>query len=72
MEWRRYRRHWTIEAVHHILDWSFEEDRIRSRTGHGSQNMTRLRRFAIGLIKGRGLAVAETLRNLATNPHRVL
>ena len=34
--------------------------------------MTLLRRFAIGLIKARGLAVAETMRNLARNPRRVL
>ena len=34
--------------------------------------MTLLRRFAIGLIKTRGLAVAETMRNLARNPRRVL
>ncbi len=34
--------------------------------------MTLLRRFAIGLIKGRGLAVAGTMRNLARNPRRVL
>ena len=34
--------------------------------------MTRLRRFAIGLIKARGLAVAETMRRLARNPRRVL
>ena len=34
--------------------------------------MTRLRRFAIGLIQGRGRAVAETMRNLARNPRRVL
>ncbi len=34
--------------------------------------MTLLRRFAIGVIKGRGLAVAETMRNLARNPRRVL
>ena len=47
------RGHWTIEATHHILDWSFDEDRSRIRTGHGPENMTRLRRFAIGLIKGR-------------------
>ena len=46
------RGHWTIEATHHILDWSFDEDRSRIRTGHGPENMTRLRRFAIGLIKG--------------------
>ena len=47
-------------------------DRSRIRTGHGPENMTRLRRFAIGLIKGRGLAVAQTMRNLARNPRRVL
>ncbi len=66
------RGHWTIEATHHILDWSFDEDRSRIRSGHGPENMTRLRRFAIGLIKGRRLAVAETMRNLARNPRRVL
>ena len=66
------RGHWTIEATHHILDWSFDEDRSRIRTGHGPENMTRLRRFAIGLIKARGLAVAETMRRLSRNPRRVL
>ena len=66
------RGHWTIEATHHILDWSFDEDRSRIRTGHGPENMTRLRRFAIGLIQGRGFGVAETMRNLARNPRRVL
>ena len=66
------RGHWTIEAKHHILDWSFDEDRSRIRTGHGPENMTRLRRFAIGLIQGRGLGVAQTMRKLARNPRRVL
>ena len=66
------RGHWTIEATHHILDWSFDEDRSRIRSGHGPENMTLLRRFAIGLIKGRKLAVAETMRNLARNPRRIL
>ena len=58
--------------THRILDWSFDEDRSRIRSGHGPENMTRLRRFAIGLIKARGLGVAETMRNLARNPRRVL
>ena len=66
------RGHWTIEATHHILDWSFDEDRSRIRTGHGPENMTRLRRFAISLIQQRGLRVAQTLRTLARNPRRVL
>ena len=34
--------------------------------------LLRLRRFAIVLIKGRGLAVAGTMCNLARNPRRVL
>ena len=58
--------HRTIEANHHILDWSFDEDRIR--TGHDPDSMTRLRRFAIGLIQARGLGVAETMRKLAKKP----
>ena len=33
--------------------------------------MTRLRRFAIGLIQARGLGVAETMRKLARNPRRL-
>ena len=34
--------------------------------------MTRLRRFAIGLIKGRGVEVAPTVRRLARNVRAVL
>ena len=49
------------------IDWSFDEDRSRIRTGYGPENTTRLRRFAIQLIKARGLNVAETLRRLNRN-----
>lgn len=66
------RGHWSVEAMHHVLDWTFDEDRSRIRAGHGPQNMSRLRRFAIGIIQSRGLAVAETMRQLARNPRRVL
>ena len=66
------RGHWAIEAKHHILDWSFDEDRCRIRTGHGPENMTLLRRFAIGVIKAHGRPVAETLRKLARKPRLVL
>ena len=66
------RGHWTVEAMHHVLDWTFDEDRSRIRAGHGPQNMSRLRRFAIGIIQSRGLAVAETMRRLARNPRRML
>jgi hypothetical protein len=30
------RGHWCIEnSCHHILDWNYDEDRSRIRTGHG-------------------------------------
>ena len=62
------RGHWCIEnSAHHCLDWSFDEDRCRIRTGYGPENTTRLRRFAIQLIKARALPVAETLRRLNRN-----
>ena len=47
------RGHWSIESVHYIIDWNYDEDRSRSRsrTGHGPENITRLRRFAVGILK---------------------
>jgi len=45
------RGHWTIESTHHIIDWNFDEDRGRIRTGFGPENITRLRRFAISILK---------------------
>ncbi len=65
------RGHWRVEANHHILDWSFDEDRSRIRTGHGPGNTTLPRRFAIGLIKSRGLSVAGTMRSLGRDARRV-
>ena len=65
------RGRWTIEANHRLLDRSFDEGRSRIRTGHGPDDLTRPRRFAVGrLIKARGLGVAETMRRLARNPRR--
>ncbi|MEW8013690.1 MAG: hypothetical protein AB2807_02545, partial [Candidatus Sedimenticola endophacoides] len=31
----------------------YDEDRSRIRTGHGPENISRLRRFSIGLLKGK-------------------
>ena len=45
------RGHWSIESVHYIIDWNYDEDRSRIRTGFGPDNMTRLRRFAVGVLK---------------------
>jgi len=63
------RGHWIIEnSCHYILDWNFDEDRSRIRTGYGPENITRLRRFAIGVIKAKGVrSVAQKMRELTRN-----
>ena len=60
------RGHGIIEnGCHYILDWNYDEDRSRIRTGHGPENITRLRRFAMGVIKSRGArSVAQKMRQL--------
>lgn len=66
---RTNRGHWTIEnSCPYIIDWNYDEDRSRIRTGHGPENITRLRRFAIGVIKSKGArSVAQKMRQLAGN-----
>ncbi|EQD66048.1 transposase IS4 family protein, partial [mine drainage metagenome] len=45
------RGHWVIEnRCHYVIDWNFDEDRSRIRCGHGPENVSRLRRFAVSLI----------------------
>ena len=64
------RGHWTIEnSCHYIIDWNYDEDRSRIRTGHGPENITRLRRFAIGVIKSKAevRSVAQKMRELTRN-----
>jgi hypothetical protein len=63
------REHWTIEnSCHYILDWNYNEDRNRIRKGHRPENITKLRRFAIGLIKPKGIrSVAQKMRQLTRN-----
>lgn len=67
------REHWSIEnSCHYIIDWNFDEDRSRIRTGHGPENMTRLRRFAVGIIKSKGVrSVAQKMRELTMNTRLV-
>lgn len=63
------RGHWTIEnSCHYILDWNFDEDRSRIRSGFGPENISRLRRFAIGVIKAKGVrSVAQKMRQITLN-----
>ena len=58
----------TRHSCHYIIDWNYDEDRCRIRTGHGPENITRLRRFAISLIKSKGArSVAQKIRQLNRN-----
>lgn len=63
------RGHWSIEnSCHYVIDWNYDEDRGRIRTGYGPENITRLRRFAVGLIKSKTqLDVAQKMRRLNRN-----
>lgn len=68
------RGHWSIESVHYIIDWNYDEDRSRIRTGFGPENMTRLRRFAVGILrsfKKPRQSLATMMRNLAFNTRLV-
>lgn len=69
------RGHWVIEnGCHYVIDWNFHEDRSRIRTGHGPENVTRLRRFAVGILtyfsKGK-ISIAENMRRLNRNTRLV-
>lgn len=63
------RGHWVIEnRCHYLLDWNFDEDRGRIRSGYGPENVSRLRRLALSIIQSKpGRRVAETLRRLNRN-----
>jgi len=69
----KVRGHWSVEVSHYIIDWVFDEDRSTIRTGYGPENMTRLRRFAIGLIKSKGeKGISKKMWQLNKNTRAVL
>jgi predicted transposase YbfD/YdcC len=67
------REHWCIEnSCHYVIDWNYNEDRCRIRSGYGPENITRLRRFGVGLIKSKGdVCVAQKMRELVQNTRLV-
>lgn len=49
------RQHWGVEnGLHHVLDVTFHEDDSRIRRGHAAENVSRLRRIALNLLKANG------------------
>jgi predicted transposase YbfD/YdcC len=48
---RAVRAHWAIEnALHWVLDVTFDEDRARNRRDHGPENLAILRRLTLNLL----------------------
>jgi len=68
------RGHWCIESFHYIIDWNYDEDRSQIRTGSGPENITRLRRFAIGLLKRKqkNQTIPEMMKRLMLNTRAVI
>jgi predicted transposase YbfD/YdcC len=68
------RGHWSIEnSCHYIIDWNYDEDRSRISKGYGPENISRLRRFAVGLLKSKGVQnVSQKMRQLVMTPRMVL
>ena len=70
-----HRGHWVIEnSGYCIIDWNFNEERSRICAGHGPTNVTRLRRFAVGILKAlsdRKTRIAEKMRRLNRNTRLV-
>lgn len=68
------RGHWRIESTHYIIDWNYDEDRSRIRSGNGPENITRLRRFAVGVLKSfqkPHQSIAQIMRKLASRSRMV-
>jgi len=68
------RGHWRVESNHYMIDWNYDEDRSQIRTGFGPENITRLRRFAIGLLKTkqRNQTIPEMMKKLLLNTRAVV
>lgn len=67
------RAHWAVESCHYMIDWNYDEDRSQVRTGFGPENITRLRRFAIGLLKSKQSkdTIPEMMKKLLLNKRAV-
>ena len=60
-------------AVHHVRDTTFDEDRSQVRTGNAPRVMATLRNTAISLLRLAGWTnIAKALRHHARDPERAL
>jgi len=67
------RKYWSVESCHYIIDWNYDEDRSLIRTGARPENITRLRRFAVGLLKSKKskATISEMMKKLMLNTRAV-
>jgi predicted transposase YbfD/YdcC len=63
------RDHWKIEnSLHYVKDVTFNEDRLKIRTGNGPQNMSLLRTLVINILRKKGFSsIKQAIRLLAGN-----
>ena len=66
------RGHLCIRSTHHFPERSLDDDRGRIRYGNASEIIMRICLFATGIIRARGLPVADTMHALNRNPKRFL
>lgn len=66
------RGHWAIEnAVHHVRDVTFDEDRHQNRTGSGPQVLATIRNTVLSILRLTGHdAIAAALRHHARDYNR--
>jgi predicted transposase YbfD/YdcC len=63
------RGQWSIEAVHHVRDTAYDEDRSQVRTGNAPQAMATLRNTAISLLRLNGWTkIAQANRHFVARP----
>jgi predicted transposase YbfD/YdcC len=63
------RGHWGIEALHHVRDRTFDEDRSQIRKKNGPRVMAGLRNFVISLFRLMKITnIAEANRHFAAKP----
>ncbi|MCT9010984.1 transposase [Streptomyces rhizosphaerihabitans] len=64
--------HWSVEALHHIRDVTYDEDASRIRTGATPRAMATLRNLAIGLMRQAGWTnIAAAADHYRSRPQHV-
>lgn len=63
------RDHWKIEnSLHYVKDVTFNEDRLKIRTGNAPQNMSLLRTLVINIFRNKGFSnIVQATRLLSGN-----